>query len=103
MDSKFTSELMKIGIISYKEHETLWEIAQRCAKTAGVPMAGAGFVLGIKAGTVTWPGVGTISGSIAGALAGLVGGTLSCTMLNKGMQDELRQFAQDSIKTGQNN
>ncbi len=101
MDPNFTKELMQIGILSYKEQETLWQIAQRCAKTAGIPTAGAGFVLGMKVGTVTWPVVGAIPGSVAGALAGLFGGTLSCTIMNKAMQDELRKFAQDATSNSE--
>jgi hypothetical protein len=89
----FTRELMSIGVLSYSEWETLWDIAQRCAKTSGLPMAGAGLVLGMQAGTVTIPGVGTISGAAAGALAGLVGGTTSCVMLNLSLRNELRSLA----------
>ena len=93
MDQKFTQELIKIGIISYKEQETLFQIAKRCASTTGIPMAGAGALIGLKAGTVTVPGIGTMAGSVAGALAGLLGGTISCTMLNVGMRQQLQSLA----------
>lgn len=93
MDQKFAEQLMTIGIISYKEQETLWQIAKRCGSTAGVPTAGAGAVLGANLGTVTIPGVGTIAGSLAGAIVGLAAGTLSCTMLNVSMRQELKKLA----------
>lgn len=93
MNENFIKELIKIGILSYKEQETLYQIAKRCASTTGLAMAGAGAVLGAKAGTVTIPGVGTVAGSVAGALAGLLGGTMSCTMLNVSMRQELRKLA----------
>ena len=93
MDDKFAKELMAIGILSYQEHEKLWQIAKRCARTTGVPMAGAGALAGLKMGTVAVPGVGTIAGPVAGALAGLFSGTLSCTMLNVSMVQQLRILA----------
>ena len=94
MGQNFVQSLMTIGILSYKEQETLWQIAKRCAATTGLPMAGAGFLLGMNAGTVFLPGIGSISGSVAGALAGLFSGTFSCTMLNRSMQQELKNLAQ---------
>lgn len=93
MDNSFVVELLKIGIVSYKEQETLFQIAKRCAKTTGVPMAGAGALMGIKAGSVVVPGVGTLAGPVAGALAGLFAGTFSCTMLNVSVRDELKKLA----------
>ncbi len=93
MDQKFVKELMSIGIISYREQETLWELGKRCAVTTGLPLAGAGALAGMNMGTVTVPGVGTITGSIAGALAGLVAGTLMCYSLNNSMKIELRKLA----------
>jgi hypothetical protein len=93
MDNRFAAELMKIGIVSYKERETLYQIAKRCAQTTGIPMAGAGALIGLKAGSVTLPGVGTIAGPVAGALAGLFSGTLSCTMVNVSLREELRKLA----------
>ncbi|MES2112462.1 MAG: hypothetical protein V4577_27135 [Bacteroidota bacterium] len=54
-NSQFTLQLMQIGILSYREQETLRDIAIRCAKTAGMPMAGA--LMGIT----TLPGVSTIA------------------------------------------
>jgi hypothetical protein len=93
MDQKFIQELIKIGIISYKEQETLFQIAKRCAATTGMPMAGAGALIGLKAGSITVPGIGTIAGPVAGALAGMISGTVSCTMLNAGMRKELQGLA----------
>jgi len=94
MDKNFTTELMKMGIVRYDEQDTLWKIAKHCASTAGVPLAGAGLILGLKAGTVAVPGVGTISGAAAGALAGLFVGTLGCTMANLSVRSELKKLAE---------
>lgn len=93
MDENFVKELMAIGILSYQEHEKLWHIAKRCASTAGIPMAGAGAVAGLSFGTVAVPGLGSVAGPVAGALAGLVSGTVSCTMLNVSMVQQLRILA----------
>jgi hypothetical protein len=93
IDPKFVTQLMQIGILSFREQERLWDIAQRCAGTAGVPMAGAGAVVGAKAGSVTVPLVGAIPGAVAGALAGLAAGTVSCVMLNTGLRQQLRELA----------
>ena len=93
VDQTFTQELMSIGIVSYREHETLWNVGQRCARTTGIPLAGAGALMGSQAGTVTLPVVGTVSGAAAGALVGLVSGTASCMMLNYSVREELRALA----------
>lgn len=83
--NNFKRELLKIGIVSYKEQETLYQIAKRCTKM-GIPMAGAGAIVGSSL-----PGLGTA----AGALAGMLAGTLSCTMLNASMRAELRKLANE--------
>jgi hypothetical protein len=93
LDQKFVAEMLQLGILSFPEQETLWSIAQRCARTAGIPMAGFGFVALANVGTVMVPGVGALPGAVAGALAGLAGGTISCVMLNTTMRDQLRQLA----------
>ena len=93
MDQKFAREILQLGILSYKEQETLWQIARRCAGTAGIAPGAGGAVLGLKAGTVTVPGVGTVSGAVAGFLAGLVAGTTSCVMLNQTYKNELHKLA----------
>jgi hypothetical protein len=93
MNQNFTKELMAIGILSYREQERLWQIAKRCASTTGVPMAGAGALMGMQIGTVTVPGIGTVAGPVAGALAGLFAGTFSCTLLNYSMRRELKKLA----------
>jgi uncharacterized membrane protein len=95
-DAGFIRELMTIGIVSYREQETLWKISERCAKETGSPMAVAGFIWGLDVGTVTLPVIGTISGAAAGALAGLFSGTVSCVMLNYSVRNELRSLARDS-------
>lgn len=91
--NQFNLQLMQLGIIAYKEQETLRQIALRCAKTAGVPMAGAGALIGLNAGTVMLPGIGSVAGPVAGALAGMLSGTLSCTMLNVSMRESLKKIA----------
>lgn len=93
MDYNFAIELSKIGIVAYNEQENLFQIAKRCAASSGIPMAGAGAVIGLKTGSVVVPGVGTIAGPVVGALAGLVAGTFSCTMINVALKDELKKIA----------
>jgi mannitol-specific phosphotransferase system IIBC component len=93
IDPAFTRELLAIGILSYREQETLWNIAQRCARTTGLPLAGMGFVAGASVGSVAVPGVGTVPGAVATALAGLFTGTLVCVGLNLSLRDQLRDFA----------
>jgi hypothetical protein len=88
----FRRVMLGLGIVSYREQETAWDIAKRCALTTGAPMAGAGFLMGLKAGTVTVPGVGTISGALAGFLAGLTTGTAICTAVNLSYRNELRKL-----------
>lgn len=95
MDKAFVEQLVSIGIINYKKQRTIWEIAKHCASTAGIPMAGTGAIIGLKAGTVTVPGVGTISGVVAGALAGLFAGTVSCTAANVAFRKPLEDFVND--------
>lgn len=89
---EFRQQMLAMGIISYREHESLWSIARRCAGTMGVPMGGAGLVMGAGAGTVTIPGVGAVPGAVAGFLAGFVAGTVTCSGLNLSYRDELRKL-----------
>ena len=51
---KFQAEMLKHGIISSDETETLWEIGRRCARF-GMPMAGAGAAMLAKTGTAYPP------------------------------------------------
>ncbi|MDP3082858.1 MAG: hypothetical protein Q8N44_04080 [Rubrivivax sp.] len=67
-------------------------IARRCAVTIGVPTGAAGALMGMKAGTVVVPGVGTLSGSLAGFLAGLSAGTMMCTAANMAHRKEMRRL-----------
>lgn len=94
MDQAFVRELLKIGIVSYDQQESLFQIAKRCARTTGIPMAGAGGLIGMSAGTIIVPGVGSIPGYLAGALAGLVSGTVSCSMLNAASRKQLKVLAE---------
>jgi hypothetical protein len=92
-EQKFIAEMMQLGILSFTEQETLWDIAQRCAMTAGVPMAGFGVVALGKVGMIMVPGVGALPGAVVGALAGLAGGTMSCVILNTSVREQLRELA----------
>lgn len=83
--NNFRRELLKIGIVSFREQETLFQIAKRCTKM-GIPTAGAGMVIGSA-----FPVVGTAVGTLVGMLAG----TISCTMLNASMRSELRKLANE--------
>lgn len=85
---RFVTQMIQIGIVSYREQENLWNIAQRCAKTAGVPMAGAGALTGAS--------MGAIPGAVVGALVGLATGTGSCVMLNAATRQRLRELARGS-------
>lgn len=89
---EFRNQMLAMGIISYREQESLWSIAKRCALTTGVPMGGAGLVMGAGAGTVTVPLVGSLPGAVAGFLAGFAVGTATCSSLNLGYRDELRKL-----------
>lgn len=86
----FRRAMIQHGVLSYREHETLFQIGMRCAKTTGIPLGGAGAVLGISAGSVAIPGIGSVPGAVAGFLAGMATGTMACTVANYGMRDQLR-------------
>ena len=88
----FRQEILKLGVISHDAQDSAWDIAQKCARQVGVPMGAGGAVIGLKAGTVTVPGVGTVSGALVGFLAGLAGGTMMCTAANMGYRDELAEL-----------
>lgn len=88
----FRQELLRLGIIAYREQDTLWSIANRCAKTVGLPMGAGAAVMGFNAGAVTVPGVGAVPGALAAFLAGLATGTAACTAANLMYRDQLRQL-----------
>jgi hypothetical protein len=91
---QFRQDLVKIGIISYRDQETLWSIAKRCARTSGVPMGAGLAVATASAGAVTIPGIGAVPGAVAGFLAGLASGTMMCTAANVAYRDELRKLVE---------
>ena len=91
----FRREILKLGIISYDEQDKVWDIAKKCARTAGIPTAGAGLVLGSSTGAVTVPGVGAVPGAIVGMLAGFVTGTAACTAVNVRQRGALRELLND--------
>jgi hypothetical protein len=86
----FVKDMLKIGILSYDEQETLWQIAKRCARTTGVTVAVPTAIAGAAMGSVTVPGVGAVPGVVAGALAGFVGGTAQCVTGNSMFRTQLR-------------
>ena len=82
-----------MGIVRYRDQETLFEIAKRCATTVGLSSAGGGAVLAAGIGGPVSLGTLTLPASVVGALAGLFAGTVSCVMLNEGLKQELRDLA----------
>ncbi|MVM40662.1 hypothetical protein GO730_28255 [Spirosoma sp. HMF3257] len=91
---QFIREVMAAGVLSYREQQTLWQIAKRCAATTGITAAAPLALLGTQIGSIAIPGFGTITGPVMGALAGMIYGTVSCSMLNLSAQAELRKLAQ---------
>lgn len=89
------NKLKQYGILGHKEQETLYELARRCAKTTGVPMAGGAAVMGANAGAVVLPVVGSVPGAVAAALGGLLVGTGSCVALNLAAKQKLKEIAND--------
>ncbi len=96
-EKKIASELLSMGLIAYSEQETARDIIKRCL-LLGMPMAGAGFWIGGKAGTVAVPGIGTVSGALVGALVGLASGTGACVALNYSVRNELKNLVHDKLK-----
>ena len=86
----FRREMLKMGIVSYREQDRLWDIGKKCAKIMGVPAAGAGMVMGMGAGAVTVLGIGAVPGAVFGLLAGMVTGTAACTAVNVRHRNALR-------------
>jgi len=76
-------QLMGIGIISYKEQETVMDIARRCS-TFGAVTGGAWAVLGAPA---------LAPGMLAGFLSGFLTGTATCTALNLAAREQLGRLA----------
>jgi len=79
--------LDQVRITSPSRQATLWEIAQHCARNLGIPMAGAGLVMGARA--VSVPAV------VAGVLGGLAAGTMLCTAVSYWEREQIKQFADD--------
>ncbi|MFD2727194.1 hypothetical protein [Hyunsoonleella rubra] len=97
MPYSFVSEMAKLGVISYSEQDTIWQIAKKCAKKHGMAVGAAGALMGMKAGSVTIPlgpigGAITMSGAVAGFLAGLAGGTLACTVVMESQRKEIHKL-----------
>jgi hypothetical protein len=81
----FQRELLRAGY-DYDENEVtyLWNVAKRCALTAGVPMGATAGVMTAGAGMVSIPVVGAVPGWFVGALSGFVAGTAVCTFSKSG-------------------
>jgi hypothetical protein len=88
--AEFRRELVKLGFLSYNEQDTLWSIAQRCAKISGLPLGIAIGAASAQGGTVVLPGIGTVSAGLAGFLAGLTTGTAMCTAANLTYRKEIQ-------------
>jgi hypothetical protein len=105
MSKEFISEIMKLGVISHSEQDTVWQIAKKCVKQIGIPAGAGGLVIGAKAGSVSIP-LGPIaapivmSGAMAGFLAGLAGGTISCTIMNTALRPQLRKLIEETKGKG---
>ncbi len=80
----FRRQMLGMGIVSYREQDTLWDIGKKCAGSIGVATAGGMAVLGAGAGPVTIP----VVGSMPGVLAGM--GT--CMAVNVRHRNALRQL-----------
>lgn len=91
-EQQFAKEIAKYGYFSTQEHATLLDVAKRCARISGLPMASAVGVVGAKAGSVTVPGVGAVPGWVAGVLAGLITGTGMCLSVQYGLKEELQKL-----------
>lgn len=90
----FQRSLASNGLIGYSHSDLqyLFNIARICARTAGVPLGGAGAVMGAGAGSVTLPGIGAVPGFVAGALAGFIGGTASCMVARGALKKNLDEI-----------
>jgi hypothetical protein len=87
-------------MLSMDEQETLWDITQRCARHAGVPMGGATAVAMASVGSVAIPGVGAVPGWLLGFLVGAASGTTMCVIMNYGVRDEIVQLIRDARHGG---
>jgi hypothetical protein len=95
--SAFVDSLTANGImLTLDEEATVYEIARRCALHAGVPMGAAVGVASAGAGTMTLPGIGTVSAGLVGFLAGAASGTIGCMMLNYSLRDELSSLVREA-------
>ena len=96
---KFRKALLEQGL-QYNPDRTkyLFNVAKHCAKISGIPLAGAGAVMGAGAGSVTIPVIGSIPGYLAGALAGFISGTAMCTMSKAGLKKSLDALIMDYEK-----
>lgn len=94
---QFIDALTSNGImLTLEEEATVFDIARRCAAHAGLPLGVAVGVASAGAGTVTLPGIGTISGALAGFLAGATSGTAICIMANYGVREELSNLVREA-------
>jgi hypothetical protein len=94
---KFQYWLLQNGAVGYSHSDAqyLLNVAQLCAKTAGIPAGAAAGLFLAGAGSVTVPGVGAVPGWLVGALAGFVGGTTACVIQRGAMKPALDQLLED--------
>ena len=92
---EFRREMIKYGIVSFKDQDSVFSIAQKCAAQVGLPLGVAIGAATSGAGAVVVPGIGSIPAGLAGFLAGLATGTAACTALNLTYRDQLRALVSD--------
>ena len=85
---RFRNEVLKLGFHTYDEQQSLWQIAQRCARTSGLALGGAGAVGTAALGP----------GAAAGFHAGLATGTAMCTAGSILYKEQIRQMLADEPK-----
>jgi hypothetical protein len=84
----FQKEIVKLGFYSYDEQQSIWQIAQRCARTSGLALGGAGAVGTAALGP----------GAAVGFLAGLATGTAACTAGSILYKEQIKQLLAEEGK-----
>lgn len=79
---RFRREILKLGFHSYDEQQSVWKLAQRCARTSGLALGGMGAVGTAALGP----------GAAVGFLAGLATGTAACTAGSLLYREQIRQM-----------
>jgi len=79
LPNQWIQNMLQLGIVAPIDQRNLYEVAKKCSKQVGLPLAGGGFVMG----------------GPKGALAGLLLGTLTCTSINYSLKQQISQLARD--------